>query len=156
MIRKTYQCNKFFILQKNAKKSIILSVDKANKKEGKILVENITTKEQLFELESKPMTDSQKKVNDLICLAPVLMGILCELEYYCMVNYGSNRSTNVYGIFVGVFIVALFMRVFEKTTHTEYFNSLLSVMIYGFFIRNYITDSGNLWEMLKHLPFFLV
>ena len=73
------------------------------------MVENITTKEQLFELESKPMTDSQKKVNDLICLAPVLMGILCELEYYCMVNYGSNRSTNVYGIFVGVFIVALFI-----------------------------------------------
>ena len=35
------------------------------------------------------------------------------------------------------------MRIFEKTTHTEYFNSLLSVMIYGFFIRNHITDSAK-------------
>ena len=35
------------------------------------------------------------------------------------------------------------MRAFEKVTHTEYFNSLLSVMIYGFFIRNYITDSAT-------------
>ena len=35
------------------------------------------------------------------------------------------------------------MRQFEKTTHTEYFNSLLAVMIYGFFIRNYMVDSAK-------------
>ena len=35
------------------------------------------------------------------------------------------------------------MRAFEKVTHTEYFNSLLAVMIYGFFIRNYMKDSAK-------------
>ena len=35
------------------------------------------------------------------------------------------------------------MRGFEKVTHTEYFNSLLAVMIYGFFIRNYMKDSAK-------------
>lgn len=42
-----------------------------------------------------------------------------------------------------VFIIALLMRQFEKSTNTEYFNSLLAVMIYGFFIRNYMQNSAK-------------
>lgn len=40
-----------------------------------------------------------------------------------------------------VFLVCLAMRFIEKNLHVEVFNSLLTIMIYGFFIRNYITDS---------------
>ncbi|MBO3446310.1 cation:proton antiporter [Clostridium sp. CCUG 7971] len=40
-----------------------------------------------------------------------------------------------------VFLVCLIMRFIEKDLHVEVFNSLLTIMIYGFFIRNYITDS---------------
>ena len=36
------------------------------------------------------------------------------------------------------------MRVIEKYLHLEIFNSLLTVMIYGFFIRNYIVDSAQI------------
>lgn len=40
-----------------------------------------------------------------------------------------------------VFLVCLAMRFIEKNLHVEVFNSLLTIMIYGFFIRNYMTDS---------------
>ena len=75
-----------------------------------------------------------------------------------------NNINNDY-IKVGfVFIITLLMRAFEKVTHTEYFNSLLSVMIYGFLIRNYITDSAtvildkmnNIWKYGKLYLFSFV
>uniref|UniRef100_UPI0005A5F4EE cation:proton antiporter domain-containing protein n=1 Tax=Faecalimicrobium dakarense TaxID=1301100 RepID=UPI0005A5F4EE len=40
-----------------------------------------------------------------------------------------------------VFLVCLAMRFIEKNLHVEIFNSLLTIMIYGFFIRNYMIDS---------------
>lgn len=40
-----------------------------------------------------------------------------------------------------VFSVCLGMRFIEKNLHIEIFNSLLTIMIYGFFIRNYMKDS---------------
>ena len=36
------------------------------------------------------------------------------------------------------------MRAIEKYFHLEIFNSLLTVMIYGFFIRNYVVDSSQM------------
>lgn len=36
------------------------------------------------------------------------------------------------------FIICLIMRSIEKNLHLEIFNSLLAIMVYGFFIRNYI------------------
>ena len=42
------------------------------------------------------------------------------------------------------FGLCLLMRVIEKYFHLEIFNSLLTVMIYGFFIRNYVVDSSQM------------
>lgn len=42
------------------------------------------------------------------------------------------------------FGLCLLMRVIEKYFHLEIFNSLLTVMIYGFFIRNYAVDSSQM------------
>ena len=75
-----------------------------------------------------------------------------------------SKINNDYIKVAFVFIITLLMRAFEKTTHTEYFNSLLSVMIYGFFIRNYITDSAtvildkmnNIWKYGKLYLFSFV
>ena len=73
----------------------------------------------------------------------ILSSILVAFILFKISKFILNNINNNYIKVAFVFIVALFMRIFEKTTHTEYFNSLLSVMIYGFFIRNYITDSAK-------------
>ncbi|MGX4600562.1 cation:proton antiporter domain-containing protein [Faecalimicrobium sp. JNUCC 81] len=52
-----------------------------------------------------------------------------------------EKITNKYVKVFLVFLVCLLMRFIEKDLHVEIFNSLLTIMIYGFFIRNYITDS---------------
>lgn len=64
--------------------------------------------------------------------------IVFKISEFCLKNVNNEY------IKVGfVFIIALLMRQFEKATHTEYFNSLLAVMIYGFFIRNYMQSSAR-------------
>lgn len=68
----------------------------------------------------------------------VVAFILFKISKFCLKNVNKDYVKVVF-----VFIIALFMRQFEKTTHTEYFNSLLAVMIYGFFIRNYMQDSAK-------------
>lgn len=42
------------------------------------------------------------------------------------------------------FALCLAMRAVEKYGHVEIFNSLLTVMVFGFFIRNYIVDSSKI------------
>ena len=42
------------------------------------------------------------------------------------------------------FGLCLAMRAVEKYGHVEIFNSLLTVMVFGFFIRNYIVDSSKI------------
>ena len=62
------------------------------------------------------------------------------------------------------FTICLLMRIVEKKLHLEIFNSLLSVMVYGFFIRNYIKDyskyildsMNNIWKYGKLYLFTFV
>ena len=62
------------------------------------------------------------------------------------------------------FVICLLMRIVEKKFHLEIFNSLLSVMVYGFFIRNYIKDyskyildsMNNIWKYGKLYLFTFV
>lgn len=68
----------------------------------------------------------------------VVAFIFFKISAFCLKNVNKDYVKVVF-----VFIIALLMRQFEKTTHTEYFNSLLAVMIYGFFIRNYMQDSAK-------------
>ena len=62
------------------------------------------------------------------------------------------------------FVICLLMRIVEKKLHLEIFNSLLGVMVYGFFIRNYIKDyskyildsMNNIWKYGKLYLFTFV
>ena len=55
-----------------------------------------------------------------------------------------KRVPSSVGKTMTAFGLCLFMRVIEKYFHLEIFNSLLTVMMYGFFIRNYIVDSAQI------------
>ena len=52
--------------------------------------------------------------------------------------------SNSYGKVIMAFGICLIMRSIENYLHLDIFNSLLTVMIYGFFIRNYINSSSQL------------
>ena len=62
------------------------------------------------------------------------------------------------------FVICLLMRIVENKLHLEIFNSLLAVMVYGFFIRNYIKDyskyildsMNNIWKYGKLYLFTFV
>ena len=55
-----------------------------------------------------------------------------------------EKISSSIGKVIVAFGLCLFMRAIEKYFHLEIFNSLLTVMIYGFFIRNYVVDSSQM------------
>lgn len=73
----------------------------------------------------------------------ILSSIVVAFLVFKISNFILKNVKNQYIKVAFVFIVALIMRSFEKATNTEYFNSLLAIMIYGFFIRNYMQDSAQ-------------
>lgn len=52
-----------------------------------------------------------------------------------------EKISSSIGKVIVAFGLCLLMRAIEKYFHLEIFNSLLTVMLYGFFIRNYVVDS---------------
>ena len=73
----------------------------------------------------------------------ILLSILIAFLLFKISEFCLKKVENNYIKVVFLFIVALLMRLFEKTTHTQYFNSLLAVMVYGFFIRNYMQSCAG-------------
>ena len=55
-----------------------------------------------------------------------------------------NKVTNEYGKIIIAFGICIIMRLIEKQFNLELFNSLLTIMIYGFFIRNYVGNSSTI------------
>lgn len=55
-----------------------------------------------------------------------------------------ERVSNPYIKVIMAFGLCLVMRSIEKYGHIDIFNSLLTVMVFGFFIRNYIVDSSKI------------
>lgn len=55
-----------------------------------------------------------------------------------------EKISSSIGNVIVAFGLCLLMRAIEKYFHLEIFNSLLTVMIYGFFIRNYVVDSSQM------------
>lgn len=55
-----------------------------------------------------------------------------------------QKIDNDYGKVILAFIICLAMRYVEKNLHVQIFNSLLVIMVYGFFIRNYIKESSKI------------
>ena len=62
---------------------------------------------QLKALERRKITNLQKVKKRLICLLPVIVGILHLLEYNFVVNAKKYVSTNAYNVFLGIFVLAL-------------------------------------------------
>lgn len=60
-----------------------------------------------------------------------------------------EKISSSIGKVIVAFGLCLLMRAIEKYFHLEIFNSLLTVMIYGFFIRNYVVDSSQMNRIWK-------
>ncbi|RDY28057.1 toxin PIN [Romboutsia weinsteinii] len=58
-------------------------------------------------------------------------------------NIITASSNNISKVIIA-FSICIGMRFVEKNMHLEIFNSLLSVMVYGFFIRNYIESDSKI------------
>ena len=75
-----------------------------------------------------------------------------------------EKISSSIGKVIVAFGLCLLMRAIEKYFHLEIFNSLLTVMIYGFFIRNYVVDSSQMilnqmnriWKTVKLYLFAFV
>ena len=94
----------------------------------------------------------------------IFASILIAFLLFKISEFALKKVKNDYTKVAVVFIISLMMRYVEKTTHTQYFNSLLAVMIYGFFIRNYMKESAqfildkmnNIWKYGKLYLFSFV
>ena len=94
----------------------------------------------------------------------IFASILVAFILFKISEFALKKVKNDYIKVVVVFIISLMMRYVEKTTHTQYLNSLLAVMIYGFFIRNYMKESAqfildkmnNIWKYGKLYLFSFV
>lgn len=94
----------------------------------------------------------------------IFASILVAFILFKISEFALRKVKNDYIKVVVVFIISLMMRYVEKTTHTQYLNSLLAVMIYGFFIRNYMKESAqfildkmnNIWKYGKLYLFSFV
>ena len=94
----------------------------------------------------------------------IFASILVAFLLFKISEFALRKVKNDYIKVVVVFIISLIMRYVEKTTHTQYLKSLLAVMIYGFFIRNYMKESAqfildkmnNIWKYGKLYLFSFV
>ena len=114
----------------------------------------------------------QNQKGESISIVSQLISIPISIFFFILVafllfkisEFALRKVKNDYIKVVVVFIISLMMRYAEKTTHTQYLNSLLAVMIYGFFIRNYMKESAqfildkmnNIWKYGKLYLFSFV
>ena len=74
----------------------------------------------------------------------IILSILAGFIVSKITNPIIEKISNDYAKVFIAFVVCLVMRFIEKNLHVEIFNSLLTIMVYGFFIRNYIEEDGNI------------
>lgn len=132
-------------------------VIKIMKKGGKLVSVGSLTKEELFELESVPKTKVKVIKDYLICFLPIIVGIVCLLEYYLVPNYELNTNTNVYGLFIGGLIALFFVaflislknkRIFNKIRYKSPFYSVVFLLLIAYDVLTLKT--GTL--MLPYFP----
>jgi len=63
------------------------------------------TREQLAELEKRPKSKLQQKLDYCISGAPIAFATLLLLNYHYLPNYKFNTTTAVYPLFVGIFLL---------------------------------------------------
>lgn len=94
----------------------------------------------------------------------ILISILCGFLIFKLSSFMIDRINKNYLKVSITFIICISMRMLEKSLNLEIFNSLLAIMVYGFFIRNYmkkdakvIVDSMNkVWKYGKLYLFTFV
>ena len=74
----------------------------------------------------------------------ILLSVLVGFLMFKISKKIISITKNIYLKVVILIIICLLMRFLEKNFNIEVFNSLLSIMIYGFFIRNYIKEGSKL------------
>ena len=74
----------------------------------------------------------------------ILLSVLVGFLIFKITKKIISITKNIYLKVVILIIICLSMRYLEKNFNIEVFNSLLSIMIYGFFIRNYIKGGSKL------------
>ena len=74
----------------------------------------------------------------------ILLSVLVGFLMFKISKKIISITKNIYLKVVILLIICLSMRFLEKKFNIEVFNSLLSIMIYGFFIRNYVKENANL------------
>lgn len=74
----------------------------------------------------------------------IILSLLCGFIIFKISKKIIEKIDNSYGKVIITFSVCIGMRLIEKNLHVEIFNSLLAVMVYGFFIRNYIENSSKI------------
>ena len=73
----------------------------------------------------------------------ILISILCGFIIFKLSSFMIDRINKNYLKVSITFIICLSMRMLEKSLNLEIFNSLLAIMVYGFFIRNYMKKDAN-------------
>ena len=73
----------------------------------------------------------------------ILISILCGFLIFKLSSFMIDRINKNYLKVSITFIICLSMRILEKSLNLEIFNSLLAIMVYGFFIRNYMKKDAN-------------
>lgn len=73
----------------------------------------------------------------------ILISILCGFLIFKLSSFMIDRINKNYLKVSITFIICLSMRMLEKSLNLEIFNSLLAIMVYGFFIRNYMKKDAN-------------
>lgn len=73
----------------------------------------------------------------------ILISILCGFLIFKLSSFMIDRINKNYLKVSITFIICISMRMLEKSLNLEIFNSLLAIMVYGFFIRNYMKKDAN-------------
>ena len=74
----------------------------------------------------------------------IIISVAVGFIVYKLLKPIIEKISSSIGKVIVAFGLCLLMRAIEKYFHLEIFNSLLTVMIYGFFIRNYVVDSSQM------------
>lgn len=73
----------------------------------------------------------------------ILISILGGFIIFKLSSFMIDRINKNYLKVSITFIICLSMRMLEKSLNLEIFNSLLAIMVYGFFIRNYMKEDAK-------------
>lgn len=114
------------------------------------------TLSELKELERKDATVLQKVIKRIKSFIPIFIGLLHLLEYNYIVNAKNYVSTNVYNVFIGFFVIVLFVWFIVAFFNSEAYDKLaykswFYAVIFGLLM---VYDYLTLKTATLKLPYF--